>query len=124
MEEGEARELLTAELVPLGEGSAIIHVSGEIDISSVAVMTDRFHEIASSRYQNVILDTSEVTFMDSSGLHGLIECKRLLHDEGTRVILVSSKAVRRILELVFPEPLFATRVDSVEQAVAELAVDS
>ncbi len=122
MDEGEARELLTAELETLADGSAIVHVVGEIDISSVAVMTDQFREIANGHFQNVILDTSEVTFMDSSGLHGLIECKRILHDDGTRIILVSSKAVKRILELVFPEPLFALRVDSLEEALA--AVDT
>lgn len=120
MDEGEARELLTAELETLADGSAIVHVVGEIDISSVAVMTDQFREIANGHFQNVILDTSEVTFMDSSGLHGLIECKRILHDDGTRIILVSSNAVKRILELVFPEPLFALRVDSLEEALAAI----
>ncbi len=120
MREGESRDLLTASLDELGDGNANVHVSGEIDISSVEVMTARFHEIASGHYRNVILDTSEVTFMDSSGLHALIECKRILHDSGTRIILVSSKPVKRILELVFPEPLFAVRVDSSEEAMAAL----
>lgn len=116
----EARELLTATLDDLGDGNAAVHVSGEIDISSAEVITARFQEIASGHYRNVILDTSEVTFMDSSGLHALIECKRALHDSGTRVILVSSKAVKRILELVFPEPLFAMRVDTSEEARAAI----
>lgn len=120
MGDDEARELLTATLDDLGDGNATVHVSGEIDISSAEVITARFQEIASGQYRNVILDTSEVTFMDSSGLHALIECKRILHDSGTRVILVSSKAVKRILELVFPEPLFAMRVDTSEEALAAL----
>lgn len=40
---------------------------------------------------------------------------------GMRIFLVPSRQVRRVLELVFPDPIFASRLDSVEEAIA--AVD-
>ena len=78
--------------------------------------------MAQEPYSAVIIDASGVTFMDSTGLHALVEGKKLIHENGTRIVLVPSRQVRRVLELVFPDPLFATRVETIEEALA--AIDS
>ncbi len=57
-----------------------------------------------------------VTFMDSTGLHALVSGKDRIHGSGTTIALIASPQVRRVLELIFPEPLFAARVDTMDQA--------
>jgi anti-sigma B factor antagonist len=117
MEDRTTEELLTAELRSLGDGAAIVHLIGEVDISSAHLLNTQFKKVAKTRLRGVIIDATGVSFMDSTGLHALIEGKRLLHDTGTRIVLVPSPQVRRVLELVFPDPLFAARVDTVDEAL-------
>lgn len=64
----------------------------------------------------VIVDASSVTFMDSTGLHALVTGKGRMHGSGTTIALIASPQVRRVLELIFPDPLFAARVDTMEHA--------
>jgi anti-sigma B factor antagonist len=104
----------------LPNGAAILMLSGEIDMATAPEMVSRFQELAETGLTEVIIDAREVSFIDSSGLHGLIEGKRIIHEKGSTIVLVPSQQVQRVLELVFPEPLFAARVDSVDEALATL----
>lgn len=71
------------------DDGAILRLVGEIDMATVPRLVD------------------EVTFMDSTGLHAFIASKRLIHNHGWTLELVVSRQMRRVLETVFPEPLFA-----------------
>lgn len=112
---------LAVQVVERVDGTLIVQLTGEIDISTAEILIDQFRVISAERIQNVILDATGVEFIDSSGLHALIEGKRIIREGGTNLVLVPSQQVRRVLELVFPEPIFAARVDSVEEAFAWLA---
>jgi anti-anti-sigma factor len=109
-------DLLLVEVEPVSDGTVMVRLKGEVDISSAHLLTSQFSNLAANTHASVIVDATEVTFMDSTGLHALVEGKRALHDNGTRIFLVPSRQVRRVLELVFPDPLFAFRLDSVEEA--------
>lgn len=98
------------------QGGAVLRLTGEIDMATASRMQEAFQELADRRLTEVIVDASMVTFMDSTGLHALIEGKRQIHEVGSNLALVVSPQVRRVLELVFPEHLFAIRVDTMEQA--------
>ena len=111
---------LAVEVVERGDGTLIVKLTGEIDISTAEILIDQFRAISAERIQNAILDATEVEFIDSTGLHALIEGKRMIREGGTNLVLVPSRQVRHVMELVFPEPLFAARVDSVEEAFAWL----
>lgn len=113
--------LLTAELEQLDDRTVVLRLFGEIDLSSVHVLGDQFESLVGQQLSNVIVDATQVTFMDSTGLHALVEGKRALHESGAHIYLVPSKQVKRVLELVFPDPLFASRHDSVEEAVTAIA---
>jgi anti-anti-sigma factor len=67
---------------------------------------------------NVVIDAREVTFLDSTGLHAFVEGKRLIHEQGSTIVMVPSRIVRRVLDLVFPDGLFATRVETIDEATA------
>jgi anti-sigma B factor antagonist len=117
-------ELLEAQVVERADGITILHLTGEIDMSSASALVDQFTAISEQRRPNVILDATQVTFIDSTGLHALTEGKRMIHERGTRIFLVPSPQVKRLLELVFPEPLFAARVDSVEEALNQIQLQT
>lgn len=111
-------DLLLVEVEPVRDSAVIVRLKGEVDISSAHLLTSQFSALASDRPpSSVVVDATEVTFMDSTGLHALVEGKRALHDKGTRIFLIPSRQARRVLELVFPDPLFAFRLDSVEEAL-------
>lgn len=123
MEDRLSQELLTADLCELGDRAGLLRLQGEVDISSVHELT-RQSELAAERgYSELIIDATGVTFMDSSGLHALIEAKRLIHQNGSKIALVPSDQVRRVMELVFPDPLFAERVETLDEAFAVLGLD-
>lgn len=121
MNEANSNGILQANLETLRDGVALMRLKGEVDLSSAQVLTDQFARCAGQGLTDMVVDATEVTFMDSTGLHALIEGKRLVHDDGIRIFLVPSPQMRRVLELVFPEPLFAARLETVEDALA--AVD-
>lgn len=110
-------DLLTVEMEILREDAVVVRLNGDVDISSAGLLSEQFQAIADRRATSAILDATEVTFMDSTGLHALVEGKRILHDRGSQIFLVPSQQVRRVLELIFPEPLFASRLNSIEEAL-------
>lgn len=112
--------LLTAGFESIRDDAAILRLVGEIDLSTVKILTQQFQVIADREFRAVIIDATEVTFMDSTGLHAFVEGKRMVHETGITIYLVPSTQVSRVLELAFPEPLFAGRFDSVEEALAAL----
>lgn len=114
---------LTAEIEELGPGAAILSLSGELDMGTASVVATEFRDLADRGLTDVIIDARDVTFMDSSGLAAFTEGKRVIYERGSRILLVASKPVRRILDLVFPEPLFEARFDSIDTAKAELLSD-
>lgn len=115
-----SEDLLSLETELLQDDVVIVRLAGEIDISSVHLLRNRFTSMAGEDQSAVILDATRVTFMDSTGLHALVEGKRILHENGMRIFLVPSRQVRRVLELVFPDPMFASRLETVEEALAAL----
>lgn len=98
------------------DDGAVLRLSGEVDLATASRLEAAFQELADRRLTEVVVDASMVTFMDSTGLHALVEGKRQIHEVGSNLALVVSPQVRRVLDLVFPERLFAARVDTVEQA--------
>lgn len=105
------------------EHRAVLRLSGEVDLATAPDLLAAFYELADRRLSDVIVDASLVTFMDSTGLHALTQGKARIHDEGSRIALITSPQVRRVLELIYPEPLFAARVDTMEQARKALGWD-
>ncbi len=122
MEDRPTQDLLTAELQTLTGNGAILRLTGEIDLSSVHVLHEQFENAANAGCSELVIDATNVTFMDSTGLQALIEGKRLIDGNGCQIALVPSRQVRRIMELMFPDPLFAAQFDTVEEALGFLGI--
>jgi anti-sigma B factor antagonist len=80
-------------------GATVIHVSGDIDIASCERLRDAI-EPHLGRDQTVILDLSEVEFMDSSSLSVLVQARgTLTADGGSLVLRNPSRAAQRLVTI-------------------------
>jgi len=87
---------VTAE--PLDD-ACLIRAVGEIDMSTVSALR-RELDRAAERVPTVLLDLSGVTFMDSTGLHLLLEASQSSAADGWGFVLLRSSAVvQRLIEV-------------------------
>ena len=96
-------------------GATILTVTGELDLLSSPVLE---RALADSDGDPVIVDLRGLEFMDSTGLHVLIQAHQRTHDAGRRLVLVRARAhVQRLVDLTgVSESL--TSVDSPHAALA------
>lgn len=89
---------LTIEMIHL-DGSAVLAIVGEIDMATAPLLHEAVQE-ARALGVPIVLDMSNVTFMDSAGLHVLLDEDRALGDEALRVrVRNPSGAVQQILDI-------------------------
>lgn len=99
--------------------TVILDISGDIDFAnSLEVRQSVLHEISESRAPRVIVNLSQVRYVDSSGVASLVEGLKASHDLGSRFILFGlNSSVREVLELSRLIKVFEV-YDSEEQALA------
>jgi anti-sigma B factor antagonist len=81
-------------------GWQVISASGEIDLFAAPELRDRFLATVTAGHRLVIIDLSDVTFMDSSGLAVLVTAyKRLLTAGGRLRVSGAGSATRSALAI-------------------------
>jgi anti-sigma B factor antagonist len=77
-----------------------LNLSGELDLATVGAL-DSALEPLSAAGGPVTIQVSELTFMDSTGLHSLVRAASALRDRGCLIIhgLDGNRSVRRVLAL-------------------------
>ncbi|MBE3074489.1 MAG: STAS domain-containing protein [Actinobacteria bacterium] len=110
---GEAGSISTTEELD----ATVIHLRGEIDASLRAQAGAVIAQVLDRRLP-VILDTGEVTFIDSTGMAFLIQCCTISHQEGLRVTLpdppaavtsvVDALAINDLFDLSAERPVDST----------------
>jgi len=83
------------------ETTTIFDVSGDIDFAnSREVRQSVLHEIQESRVARVVVNLSQVGYIDSSGVASLVEGLKASRDLGSRFILFGlSTSAREVLQL-------------------------
>ena len=82
-----------------GSHAAWVHVAGELDLASAPQLAHTLRE-AQLDARLVVLDLRDLTFIDSSGVHVIIDAARAARREGRRLMLVRGPSeVDRVLEL-------------------------
>jgi anti-anti-sigma factor len=66
-----------------------LSIEGELDMRTIALVSDRVAEALDNGAQELTLDLRELAFMDSSGLRLLIEFHDRSGEEGWRLTLVA-----------------------------------
>jgi anti-sigma B factor antagonist len=75
-----------------------VRLAGELDMSSAPQLVTTLAETV-DRTSDLELDLSELTFMDSSGLHVIINVAKTLDGRATLVLIAPLPAVARVLEI-------------------------
>ena len=100
-------EDFSTEVNPTDEAT-VIHVRGEIDMATAGRLRDAI-EPHMGPEQTIVLDLSEVDFMDSSALKVLVQARgRLTEDGGSLVLRNPSRSARRLLTVAGATDLLAT----------------
>jgi anti-anti-sigma factor len=103
----------------------VARVSGELDIARAPGMGERIHESVPTSARALVVDFSELDFIDSSGVAMLFGLARRLGSrrQQVRVVARSGRAVARVLQIV--EFDRAAQVhETLEAALEDLVTDS
>jgi anti-anti-sigma factor len=94
--------------VTRGPGSAVVGVTGEIDLSSVGALNACLRKCIDEGCTDITLDMSGITFMDSSGIASLLKTKQHLDEASGNLTLSNpSQSVRKLLDLTALSSIFA-----------------
>ncbi|GAA1867157.1 STAS domain-containing protein [Myceligenerans crystallogenes] len=105
-------------LVEENPDSTVIKMSGEIDIAMRGETGAALQQVL-ERSRPVVVDTSDVTFMDSTGATFLAQLRMFGSEDGICVSLAEpSRAVRIVLEMLGVDAMFrdATALERVATA--------
>jgi anti-sigma B factor antagonist len=78
------------------DGEAVVRVRGEVDFAARPELDETFAD-ALSASARVVVDLSETTFMDASGIAALVEAHKRAGQHGGAVIVRSPSAMTRRL---------------------------
>ena len=79
------------------DGGTRLKIVGELDVATVPRLTEMLGDMQAGE---VVLDLSELRFLDSCGTRALLELARTRNGNGPVVILDPSRAVARLFEII------------------------
>jgi anti-anti-sigma factor len=78
----------------------LLAVRGEIDMSTVRPLREAVREAREAGWDHVVLDLGDVRFIDSQGLHLLLDVDRQASEDGWQFGIIDGSApVTKLLEL-------------------------
>jgi anti-sigma B factor antagonist len=94
-------DLLTISQEIVDGGQAVrLRVVGEIDMSTVPTFEKALSSALDENPERLMIDLSEVNFMDSSGLNALVRARNAMEDSGVELVISGmSNQVRRLFEV-------------------------
>ena len=102
------------------EGTAIVlELGGEIDMKCSAGIKDKFKEIYRTKPPVIVVDMTEVKFMDSSGLATLVGALKWCRTNGGELRLAAlTQSVKSIFEICRLETIFQI-YDNLSEALSQ-----
>jgi anti-anti-sigma factor len=98
----------------------VVYLKGEIDIVNASHVGAQLFEAAPNDAPGMVVDLSDVTYLDSRGLHLLFELSERLRvrDQRLHLVIPLKAHIRRLLTLTRMDsivPLFASVQDAIGQ---------
>ena len=84
--------------VEVDEGERLAWLRGELDLSTVEILASSLASMIAAR-GDLTLDVGEVTFVDSTGLHGLLGIAEVIGPEGRVLLRRPRPSLRRLIEI-------------------------
>jgi len=102
-----ATSALTIWVAPPEGDAPVVVLSGELDMATATVLARHLSAVVRGG-TDVIVDISDVTFIDSSGLRALIDARRQSEDRGrTLTLRWPARNVSRVLAITGLDGVFA-----------------
>jgi anti-sigma B factor antagonist len=80
--------------------TSTIELEGEWDLGQRDATRDAVAQALQRRPECLVLDLSRLSFIDSSGIHGLIEAQKRCIERGIRLVIIPGpRAVQRVFEI-------------------------
>ena len=74
--------------------------SGDLDLLSSPALQRALERLADTDAELIVVDLRGLSFMDSTGLHVLVQAQQHAHDAGRRLVLIQGRdQVRRLFDL-------------------------
>jgi anti-anti-sigma factor len=86
------------EISPIPEGTGLKLV-GELDVATTPDLTKALHNLPLAASQ-VTLDLSELTFIDSCGIHAILVLAKSANGHGPVILLNPTQAVSRVFKIL------------------------
>jgi anti-sigma B factor antagonist len=121
-EDGNAPGLRKAPVLAIEaiDGGCIVRLGGELDLYNAPTIREALTEASANGPNRVIVDLSEVEFIDSTALGVLIEARTRLPDRKGFLLAGPGLETRRALEISGLDRHFAVH-DSIDEALAATA---
>jgi anti-sigma B factor antagonist len=95
------------------DGAAVVTPVGDVDLTASPVLRQELKKVQGSRPQRLIVDLSQVPYMDSSGVATLVEAMKTANQNRTRLVLCGMQPkVRSIFEIARLDTVFAIVADT------------
>lgn len=107
------------------ENYSVVRLSGEIDLSNSADLKDSLLAAIQDSSSYLVIDFTDVSYMDSSGLRVLFDVARRLKVTRRRVgmVLPPESPLQRLFSITHMEEVSPV-CDSIQACVEKLAVES
>lgn len=90
------------------DGRALVSVGGEVDLETAAQLGDHAAEALRDVSPHLVVDLTDVTFMDSTGLKVLLAVQRRTElAAGSLAIVGTARSVRKVFTLTGLDQTFA-----------------
>jgi anti-sigma B factor antagonist len=97
---------------------AVMDVVGEVDVYSAPELRDQLSELLSAAAPSLIVNLSEVSFLDSTGIGTLVAgLNRAVQFGGTLTLVCDHERILKLFRITGLDSVFAIR-NSVEDALA------
>jgi len=98
--------------------TSVIAPSGDIDMSGSPTLRESVRRMLGAKPSKLVVDLTQVGYMDSSGLATLVEAMKIAKGSGTDLVLCAmNDRVRAIFEIARLDQYF-TIVDSLDNALS------
>jgi anti-sigma B factor antagonist len=81
--------------------AVVVRLKGEFDVSAESLFSRAITDgVMQDGYLTVIVDLSELSFLDSTGLHALLRARDVARGRGMRLVVSRPQpAIRRVMDL-------------------------
>ncbi|HEY0187409.1 MAG TPA: STAS domain-containing protein [Cellulomonas sp.] len=97
------------------DGRTVVHVSGEIDVYTAPTLRERLTALVDQGHADLVVDLTEVRFMDSTGLGLLVGLlKRVRGLDGRLQLVIDSERLLKVFRITALTQVFTIRTTVIE----------